>query len=254
MANETDRPIEAYKPINPNESYNRDNLREAMKGVSKLEGLLAGLKENANNPTVMKGLGKTLLDDPTFYANVRNPALNATENAEQARDGGIQAVSEYVGKNLNSVLQELDDNDYLTLVHSLPLVETGDERSDKAVKALKKAREANEAKQDPIKAQEYLKRKLENMPGWFLRAYNFSGGVEGYIPGLLSVFTSDDSGKADEAISREVEVDGKKKKEIDKEFVKSLFERSLMKVKDEDEDKAGMYYEVIARLIARKKA
>ena len=244
-----------YKPINSEESYNREKFVESFGEFSDLENYIQGLIKTPNNPTILSDLGALLRKKPGFYQNMPNPAGVARTEADRAYSSGIEQIAKYVEKNKEKFFNLLDEEKILGLVTNLPLYKTGDKKHDEFIEKLNEIHIINEAEKDASKMHQYVNSKINEIPEWAREAYTLLQGNQNYVQATFQEFKE----VAQIRFQKEILTKkGKPDKAKLENIIKNSLKKAWEKYNDEDnlEDKKDIwegdirpYYLTLAKMV-----
>ena len=246
-----------YVPMDGGQNYDRGDFVKGAGDLFDLEGYLEKLVKDSRNPDALSDLGLLLRNNPGFY-HEQDPIVSRTES-DRAYSHGVEAMSQYVKRNLNDFLGLCDDGHIVGYATSVPIYRTGNKEHDDFVDSLNEVKRIGEIAKsgDPGKAREYVQGKLENVPQWLKEAFGILSGDSDYIQALFQEFAGYDQAKFTRMIQDE---SGK----VKRGFLEGVIKNSLKKAwkehdKAHERDKNDVYkgdirplYIELARLVYTK--
>ena len=176
-------------PIDPNQKYDRDIFVPTHNRDSKLEQKVAKLKEDHQNPGLIKDVSKILYNGyEKAYANYSNPGYVARFEADRFIDKATNAKALYVKNNLDDFMDLVDENQMLNLALSLPLYKTNDESHNKLVDVINEMKVIEDAGKDFSKMKQYVNSKLEGVPEWLQESISYYSGNQEYMSSMFNQF------------------------------------------------------------------
>lgn len=236
----------AMRSIGPRSAYNRNNFVNAMEDLSKLEYLAQTLNSGSGHdwdPELRRDLGNLLRDNQIFYAGLTPD--NVKNDSGEAYFDYQNRINEYSKDKLEILLDKVSAIGSLSLVLSLPLVETGNKDYDKIKKIIDRKREIDFAEKQG-RIEDYVNNKLKKASDWRKEAYfKYSMGDPSYITRTFNAYKIDNEMDFNRAIRRE---SGQiyRKKLLD--LIKANYNKIVGDEENrEDSDKAKLYRSVIAK-------
>ncbi|MBI2044414.1 hypothetical protein HYT24_03555 [Candidatus Pacearchaeota archaeon] len=163
-----------YTPIDPASAYDGGEFKEAFGKLKKIGGLENVLTQDNGNPNSIQGLGEVLRGDSqyAYTTHYDDPSTHVRNEAQMALRDGSSRMGEYVKNHADDVYAGLNGDSVRTLITVAdPVANSGDQKYEKFVKALKKQREIQEISGDHAKMAEYVQEKINDSPDWVKLAF-----------------------------------------------------------------------------------
>lgn len=152
-----------YKPINQNESYDRDNLIKHYEDFQDINQYLQAIKEDPENTGAWGDAGELLRKNPYYYfKSERSPRSDLEDSLSEEYSN----LGKYVKNNSSTFYGKIESEDYIELIQKVPLCKTGDEEHDEFVDTINEYRKLNEMGNDPNKMNTYVQEKIRKAPRW----------------------------------------------------------------------------------------
>jgi len=234
-----------FEKLKPESAYSKDDFVSAMKDFNRLEFLAQGFSSDNKydwHPEFRKNLGDLLRGNQRFYAGMTPD--NVKNDASEAHSDYQNKIAEYSKNKVYELLNQVKEEGLVSLVFSLPLVETGNEEYDKVKKAIDEKKKIEWA-QERGEIMQYINERLKNMADWRKDAYfGYSMGDEGYVRRTFDSYAVETERKLSELVQK----DGKIDKEKLLNLIKANYKKIVESEKDkEDSDKAKSYRIAIAK-------
>lgn len=128
---EADKNLVKYRPISPNENYDRKTFVKAQGSLNDLEGYVQALNKDAFNVGAREDLCGLLMGNPGMHNGMPPEILRKA--AGEAYSEGIENMGRYAERNLGNLLETLDAKGMQSVAHSVPLYLTGKREHDEVV-------------------------------------------------------------------------------------------------------------------------
>lgn len=160
---EHDPVMPLYRPINPTEPYNKEDLIGHYEDLMDIQDYVQTLQKDPENTDAREDAGGLLRKNPNYYFTAnRSPR----SDLEKALSEGYDDFMGYAERHSSELYRELEPEDYVELVRRVPLYKTGNKEHDGFVEMMNEFRKIAEASQDPQKMAEYVGKKAKNFPTW----------------------------------------------------------------------------------------
>ncbi len=189
-----------YKPINPNQGYDRKMFVDAFDDFSDLSSYLEKLVKDPRDLDTLADLGGLLYQRPDIFVKADDPLL-ARKEAKYYHSKSIRAMEKYVQNNFETLLGKCDDKGLEGYVISTPIYKTTEGRGQKDhnefVDRLNSFRKITEIAREgnPEQVREYIAKKISKAPEWLQELIAGSMENQEYAKIMFGAFAERDQKK-----------------------------------------------------------